>query len=382
MSYLAGPLTRNQIMKLQPREATAAPVAPVPVAPVPVVSEEQGSTEAASVVVDVAAATSVVGAGVAEEVHSSATSTQPSGILPQLPAGVQQYFMEARPGSGTTVYQAALYAYVSTAYHDTAKKISEQTEKIYATKVGQGALAVDWNTEISAKPEPDDLSSQAPAGATFATLPPAALKKTSYTTWEKDLKDYVYRVETLKLLRNPVSGMVSKPGESERDFVARVHQENREVRDKKVDDLRDRYAKRIKTLEERVRKAEQKVEAEEKQASTAKMGTMLDVGSTILGALFSKNKLSRTNVNKAASAAKSAGRASQQGSDVERAKASLETYQADLEELQTEMQNELDDLAASYDAANEKLETIDLRPKKTDINVKVFALLWVPEEEM
>ncbi len=371
MSYLAGPLTRNQIMKLQPREA-APPTVPAAEPVAPPVTEPVAQADA----VPVAAGSPEVPVNQASAEQSAGSAG--SAVAPQLPPDVKQFFLEPRSRSGNIVYKPTLYAYVSSAFNDTAKKISEISEEIFSTPVAEGALAVDWNTETSAKPEPDELVSAAPAGARFAKVPTAAMKKSSYTAWEKDLKDYAYRTQTLSLLRNPVSGIVSKPGESERDFVARVHQENRETRDQKVQDLREKYAKRIKTLEEKIRKAEQKVDAEEKQASTAKMSTVLDVGSTILGALFSKNKLSRTNVNKAATAAKSAGRASQQGSDVDRAKASLETYQADLEELQQEMQTELDALAASYDAANEKLETIELRPKKTDINVKIFALLWLP----
>ncbi len=352
MSYLAGPLTRDQIMKLKPAE------------------EEEEEAERYE-----------VEPPAAEPLPVAAPMAKPAAepaLQPQLPSGIQQFFLPEDVRVEQVNYRPALYAYVSTAYNDSRKKVSEVEETVWTTPLQDGVIPVDWQVTTGARPDPDYLTQTAVPRAIFGSIPEAATKKTSYTGWEKDLKDHIYRENVLKLYRNEVTGLVSEPGESERDFVVRIHQESRELRDEKMEELRARYAKRIATEEERVRKQEQRVEAEKDQAKTAKMGSLLDIGSTIFGSLFSKNKLSRTTMNKAATAAKSASRAKRQTGDVNRAEETLASYQERLTSLEDEMQEELDKLGKEYDLANEQLETVELKPKKADINVRVLSVLWLP----
>jgi hypothetical protein len=47
-------------------------------------------------------------------------------------------------------------------------------------------------------------------------------------------------------------------------------------------------------------------------------------------------------------------------------------------DLDAELQSELAASSASTDPATEKLETLTLRPKKTDITVRKVALVWLP----
>ncbi len=366
MSYLAGPLTRNQIAKLQPEASVAVPDP---------VAEAVAEPAAAPVAAAATAAAPVAAAATAAAVPQS------MNMLPQIPQDIAQYFLAPDRRANRLVYMPSLYAYVDTAFNDTKKHISTVESSIWNTPVKQGVLTVQWEEATGAKPEPDSLETKATPGASFGELSDAALKKTNYTQWKGELVDYVYREQVLTLYRNDASDMVSKHGESQRDFIIRVQQEGREVRDQKMDALKDKYSKKIATLQEKVRKAEQAVEREEDQAGQAKLNTFISIGSTILDSLLGRKVVGKSTAGKAASTVRNAGRAKQQASDVARAKDSLQTYQSDLEAIEAEMQDELDKLSASHDAASEEIQVVQMRPKKSDINVKVLALLWLPYEQ-
>ena len=47
-------------------------------------------------------------------------------------------------------------------------------------------------------------------------------------------------------------------------------------------------------------------------------------------------------------------------------------------DLETELRSEIDASASASDPVTEKLEPVVLRPKKTDVRVRLAALAWLP----
>jgi hypothetical protein len=105
---------------------------------------------------------------------------------------------------------------------------------------------------------------------------------------------------------------------------------------------------------------------------------MLNMGSSILGALLGNKVASKTNVSKAASAARGIGKAVQQRGDVGRVEETLESLQAEREQLEQECQAEIDQLSSAFSAENLQLETIEIPSKKSDIRVNLLTLVWIP----
>ena len=84
------------------------------------------------------------------------------------------------------------------------------------------------------------------------------------------------------------------------------------------------------------------------------------------------------NISKAATAAKSVGRTMQTSENVALAEQDLQKEQEELQLLRAALTQETDELTTRYDAANLKLESIELKPTKTNINVRLVGLLWLP----
>jgi vacuolar-type H+-ATPase subunit I/STV1 len=72
------------------------------------------------------------------------------------------------------------------------------------------------------------------------------------------------------------------------------------------------------------------------------------------------------------------GRAFKEGQDVDRVEEDLETLQAERQELERELETELQAAAERLNVDEEALETVAVKPRRADIEVRLVALAWVP----
>ena len=98
----------------------------------------------------------------------------------------------------------------------------------------------------------------------------------------------------------------------------------------------------------------------------------------MLGALFSRKKMSKTHLTQAGSSAKRATRAAQQRSDVQRAKSKLDDLLKRRKTLDEEFTREVAELDQSLSAANLVLEPMAIKPRKSDIAAENVVLVWTP----
>jgi hypothetical protein len=205
-----------------------------------------------------------------------------------------------------------------------------------------------------------------------------ATKVKQYETWRGDLSGWLYRTQRLELLRSPSTNNLSKPNESERDFRLRLHQAGREARDQQRDSLRKKYAPKIVALQERIRRAEQMVERQQTESRNSQVQAVISIGATILGAFLGRKAISATNIGKATTAIRGAGRVIKESKDVGQAEENATVLQQQLVELEGQFKAEVEALNAATDPMTEKLEPVSLRPTKSNIAVKLVALAWAP----
>lgn len=349
MSYLRGPLSRAQIKLLTAAQATS------------------GSTGAATT----ASAPPPV---------SQPSAPQPSTGRPVLPPQVPQFFVPVRatlPPGSTILYQPRLLGAAQVRYADAKLKIDLLQDVLAMTEITDSAVPVDWDAAEELAIAANDLQ-KTPTEADYAPCAPAATQVKNYPAWEKDFTTWIQNRRKMAILRSPSLGQFSKPGEEERDFRIRLQQVSRELRDAVAEKLRAKYAPKIATLQERLRRAEAAKEREADQAKRAKFDTVISLGSTLLGAFLGRKAVSASTLGKAATTARSAGRAMGQAGDVERAQETVDAVQQQLKDLEAQFQADVDAGTAASDSATEPLETVDLRPTRTNINVRLVALVWLP----
>jgi hypothetical protein len=352
MSYLRGPLTREQISRLMAdKKSTAAEEATV-AAPPPA----DQTTEA------------VVSQ---EETRASRRPSLPPEITEViLPAG----------GAGTeATYRPGALGLARVDFVDRKSRQTLDTDEISLVHpLEEGLLTLDWGEAEEAGVTESELDLEPVAGAVWDPVPAAATKPKNYAKWGKQLADYLYRNSQLELFKSPTFKAVSEPGETERDFRIRLADLAREGRDRQVEELRAKHTAKVEKLEDRLRRARQKLEKEKEQASQEKLQTVISMGTTLLSVFTGGKKLSKTTVGKARTAARGVGRISKEAGDVDRAEEDLDTLTKKLEELQTELESELERLEDRFDPEREELEVVSVRPRKSDIDVRLVTLAWDP----
>ena len=141
--------------------------------------------------------------------------------------------------------------------------------------------------------------------------------------------------------------------------------------------LKKHYAPQLAALAERKRRAEQAVDREKSQAQQQTLQTAVSVGSALLGAFLGRKTLSVANLNRAATAARAAGRYRKEAQDVERAGESVEAVQKQIDDLNAAFKAEVDGLQSKVDPTTEPLGPVTVRPKKANITVRLVALGWM-----
>ena len=107
------------------------------------------------------------------------------------------------------------------------------------------------------------------------------------------------------------------------------------MRDRANEELRAKYAPKRNKLQEEVRKARERLDREQAQASQAKWDAAGKVFTSVLDAFLGKKKVSKTSVGKASSAAKAAGKALERGSNLDTAQGELDRAAREIHELGT-----------------------------------------------
>ena len=352
LSYLRGPLTRTQIKTLMdPVKSTT-------------IEETETATQK----------------GLSPQSFSASTVgvTSPR---PALPPEISQYFLPirgSRPTDSNVIYEPRLLASAEVHFLDGRRKIDESRDLTVLVPITNDATPVDWDDATNTDLFPDDLERTQEEGGIFGELPTPANQVKHYKKWQKDCITWIYRNQTLQIWKNPALKVTSQSGESERDFRLRVQQLMRETRDAKTEILRKKYAKKMSRLENRIRRAEQAVEREEEQATQQKFQTVVSLGAAVLSAFLGRKAVSRSSMGKAASTIRGLSRSRKESQDIDRAKENVEALKQQLADLELEFAQETEELASELQTQSETLESIAIRPKKSNITVKLFGLGWVP----
>jgi hypothetical protein len=248
------------------------------------------------------------------------------------------------------------------------------------TPIVNGPVNVDWTTNSAVELTVEDLEQEPESSISFAELPGSASKAKSFESWKKDFASWLYRNQRLELLESPQLEIVSNPGESERDFRVRLQQLAREHRDEAVEKLRQKYASKFSTLDDRKRRAEQAVSREAEQSKTQKLQTAISFGATLLGSFMGRKAGTMSTLGRATTAVRGVGRSMKEAQDVGRAQENVAAVDQKIQELDAEFKEETAKLESKFDPQNETLEKVSLKPTKANIAVKLVTLAWAPHD--
>lgn len=350
MSYLAGPLTRDQIRRLM----------------APALEQHQQPKMSA------------------ESGKAPVSAPDTRTAAPILPPGIEQYYVptNVRPGAGERlVYVPCVLAAAGMLYTNARLNISEKRSLLLSVEPLGSGDGIDWNDAAELDVDANAVEREPLTGALFGECPAALAKVKAYPTWQKELRRWLRTERPLTLFKSGRLKETSQPGEVERDFRIRLQQLGNELRDQRVAKLRLRYDAKVARLEDRLRRAQQVVEREAEQVRGYKMDTAISFGTALLGALLGRKRVSATSASRVGTAVRKAGRLGKQSGDVRRAEETVESVRAQLLELEQRFDADVDALDDAYDAQAETLKDVTVRATSTNIHVQFIGIGWVPHIE-
>lgn len=338
LSYLAGPMTRDQIASLNQTPSTTQHA-----------FQPQKTTQ---------------------------SSSQPilSAQIPQVYCPPQQY------STSSLTYEPYCIGVGDVFYQSAKHNVSLNQNVVFLAPIHDGVISVDWSEAKKVNLSLKDISRQKPDNAVFEAYPQAASNLKNYDLWEKSLNQFIRTNVSLKLFYSPKLKLLSHVSEDQRDFVIRLQHSAHEARDEAIEALKKKYATRMNTLEDRLRRAQQAVEKQSTLANQKKMDAMVSTGTAIFSALFGSKKISATSITRVGSAMKSSSKALKSGQGIEQAQETLESVQNQLQELSQELENQVLKISDDYDVTTDHLEEVEIRATSNNISIPLVALAWVPKE--
>jgi hypothetical protein len=350
LSYLAGPLTREQISAL-PSKHVMSKTAP----------DSNAYSMEKSVVQGVKKA--------------DALNLSPPILDPKIP---QVYLPVDHGVTDNLTYVPSVIGAADVLYSSAKYGLTTAKSYVLIAPLHEGPVPLDWREAKSIELDLRDLDQEPVKGASFANFPNAAANARSYDSWKKLLTQFIRTDLQLKLFFSPTLKVLSEVGEDERDFRIRLQHLAHEKRDEALDNLRNKYTSRINTLENRHIRAKQTLEKQSNRSAQQKMDAAVSAGTAILGALLGRKSISTTSVSRVGTAVKSTSRALKSGEGIAQAQETLRSVETQLEQLELELEQQVEKISESYNLLEEKLEEVEIRATSGNIAVHLVGLAWYP----
>jgi hypothetical protein len=377
MSYLRGPLTRDQIAVLMADQkndaASAAAAAGAPAAGVSTTTAGAGTAGAGT--------TGAVAAAVPAPAPLDHDETT---LLPQVADGIPvrwadvaaPWLAEVGADPRGTRREAAMVARVLLRYDDDKADLVHDEE--FEAVLFPLTDPIDVSRVVAVDYDDRDLRTDAPVGCTYR-LPPSAVKAaTTWTRLERDLIDHLVRAQTLEIQTNRDLKLFSRPGESADEFSRRCYAAADAAGDAETATLRDKYQAKVTRLQQQIRDAEDRARVLDTQAKGRRNEELLSTAGSILGGLLGGRRSRTSILGKMGSAAGRRSRTSAAGERLRAAENKIQDLQEQLTDLETELTDEVAEIDARWMAKAKEITTASIPLERTDVKVVQRALVWLP----
>jgi len=409
MSYLRGPLTRQQVQILmkdqraelmrgmvpaqQTRTIHTAPVPGLPpgappVPPPPVSGAPNTPPPPASTGFGAQSAMSPVPSG-------SQAITPPQGFSgnpPALHSSIDQYFLPVNLNpqaavsyweeqnntraqnaqGGVLVYVPVLKVQALVRYQD--RKANIYTARTFAYRVPDVQLAgiIHWDDYLVDPLDARAINPEPAAQVGFGELPPGLSDNRRLSTLRREVTDILYNTALLKVPHNPDLKIYGNPDAGFNEFRAAVSQAVREGRDAELDKLSARYAGLMDKLEERLRRKEIELRAEEKELGDRRREEMFTTGEALLSLWRGRTNYTLSRMSRATRYRR------QTTADIKESHDTIASIEQEMGRLEEEFEQALNQINERWTQTLERVEDYNIQPYKKDIHLELFGIGWVP----
>jgi hypothetical protein len=374
MSYLAGPLTREQIRGFKP--------APEPG------GREQGTGDKSFTTADRRPPTA------APSSQAKATAVRRPSSAVSIPTAIPQYYLPARSledavagwreatgnrraqfGENVELaYRPALLAQAVVRY--ASQKAQLNTDRRFACLVFEPSpeFAPHWREAEAAAFAPGSISRNAPEAAVLRGEVPVALADVKkLAAWQKDFVGYLYRTADFTLHHNPALKLVSRPGQSYAEFLVECQRAAEARLHAEVETIRARFDRQLDRLEDRLIASQRDLKEDEEQLRAREAEDRWTGIENLVGFM-----LGRTPYRPMSTSTMRSRLVKKTRSDVEQGEETIERLQSQIDSVKAEAQALFQASQSKWTGVAQNIQELRITPRRSDILVELFGVGWTP----
>ncbi len=378
MSYLRGPLTRDQIAVLMADQRGVAPATPPPSVTAESAPAQPSVLPPPSIGVAPSPAPAAPNDLAADE--SPLMQEIASGIAVRWADVAAPWLSEIGGNPRGTRYEPAIVARVALRYDDDKADLIHDEE--YEAVLYPLAEQVDASLAKSVDYDDRDLRVETPSGITYQLSKAPLKSKPFWTGVERDLIDFLVRSRSLELQVNKELKLYSRPGETSDEFYKRCYQAADAKGDEATAALRDKYQTKVTSLQSQIHTAEGRADVLEAEQKGRRNDEIFSTAGSILGDLFggrkSRGGMIGSVLRKSGSAAGKRGRTSAAGERLDAAESKIQQLHQQMEDLEGELTQEVTDIDAKWMTISKNITTLPVTLEKSDVKVTQLSLVWIP----
>lgn len=384
MNYLAGPMTRTQIPKLN--ELASADVT-VQSAPKPASAPQTVSSSQAAPSFMAAPAGSSI-----ENRQSKIENPKSAGsqTKPPVPPTVREYFLpqnfslpEAFKAAGqsmppqaqieSVVYRPALMASAQVRILDRKLGVDSEITRAALVPSPEKRGSVRWDEHLFNGHGLENAETSPAPSSRFGSIDAPLNDAKLMSALQKDFTDWVYRNSAVQARANTALKVYAGPDISQAEFMKACADAARDARDAEFDKLVAKIDRQIASLETKLSREERELRQDQEELSQRKMEAMGTHAENILG-LFTGSRSTR-RLSSSLSKQRMTGKAK---ADVEESEEAIAEFKKQLAELDQERQHLADEINDKWGKVVNEISEVTVSPKKTDVFVNLFGVGWLP----
>ena len=356
MSYLRGPLTKNEIKSLMKNKIPEVPVS---------------------------SSKSIV----SNEISIDKTTTS----RPTISSEIQQVFIPLTKSSNLVmqeiknknqnqisfetanlIYNPGALGKALIHYQD---KITDLREDLEKTLILRSSELMNW--EKSEEIKISNLLTKPEENAKFGEISGNINDSKDFNELKKNFADFIFYNSNFKLYHSPLIKIYSKPRESKSDFILRITQMARERRDEEVDKIEEKYSKDLQKLKEKLERSQEVLLKKQATANSLKQEAMVSAGESVI-----KIFMGRRSTTSASKAMNKYQKSKTVAIDIQEAQKDIETLNKEMELLENKLKIEVESIKERREKEISEIKEVLIQPKKSDIEVKIVSLAWIPYWEI
>jgi hypothetical protein len=376
MNYLAGPLTRNQIPKLNELAGVST------TSPIPATTEPRQPLRQVGETISEARSYQAVPEAAEPEIDIGSTTR------PAVPSGISEYFlphnltlsqaidkMDTRVSADAEtigmLYRPVLIAQAEVRLNRRKYDLDLEIQQAVLVTEPERRGKVRWDDWQFEGIEPRDLDHQPLPGAGYNMLEEPLSDSRMVKSMERDFAEWIYRSTEVPVRFHEKLDVYAGPDVSEKAFATMCSEAAADLSEKEMDKVAERYDRKLEQIIKRLEREIRELREDEAELDRRKQEETVSHAETLLSFLSKRRRSLSSSMTKR--------RMTQRArEDVEESEDAIEDFEKEIKDLERDKEEDLNEVMSRWEEIALEVDEIRVTPYKKDIYVNLFGVAWFP----